>query len=296
MHVLEDSAILATLQAEVKGNKSGRRARRAMIRNSFIFCVFTAFFVSLYYLHDTVKHLQQEQDGVFRLPFQKEKSANAAGASGAVTRAGVGGIAANTASANGVSDSDVKDLTSMVDSKTTKSVLIEFTIGNLDGKEDSVGSFTIKTQPSWSKVGAEHFIDLTKDNFWNECRFFRVLPDFIVQWGINGSKKKNQKWQMKIPDEGVKVTNKKGTVTYAMAGPGTRTHQMFINYKDNKFLDGQGFAPMGEVIKGMDVVEKIYDKYREKPNQGKIQNRGNEYLQKEFPLLSYIKGARVIEG
>lgn len=209
----------------------------------------------------------------------------------------VGAIASvGAGDTDGVSNSDVKDITKKVDSKTTKSVLIEFTIGNLNGKEDDVGTFVIKTQPSWSKLGVQRFIDLTKDKFWNECRFFRAIPNFIVQWGINGSKKKNDKWKKNIPDEGVKVPNKRGTVTYAMAGPNTRTHQMFINTKDNKFLDGQGFGPIGEVVRGMDVVDKIYNKYGEKPNQGKIQNRGNEYLNQEFPLLSYIISAKVIDG
>jgi peptidyl-prolyl cis-trans isomerase A (cyclophilin A) len=194
---------------------------------------------------------------------------------------------------NGKSTEDSNLATKSDDSELQidEGMLFDFHVMNLSGETGKTGVFTIHTKPSWSKLGAERFEELTLDNFWDECRIFRVLPDFIVQWGISGSKEMNDKWSEPIKDEGVKESNKRGTVTFAMAGPGTRTHQMFINKANNKFLDGQGFAPIGEVVSGMDVVEEFFSGYGEKPNQGKITNQGNEYLDKEFPKLSYIEKA-----
>jgi len=121
----------------------------------------------------------------------------------------------------------------------------------------------------------------------------------MAQWGINGSPEKNKKWKKSIVDEGVKQSNKRGTVSFAMAGPGTRSHQLFINYKNNKYLDEQGFAPIGEIVEGMDVVDRLYSGYGEGapsgkgPNQGKIQMQGNKYLKENFPKLTYIVSAKV---
>lgn len=119
-----------------------------------------------------------------------------------------------------------------------------------------------------------------------------------MQLGINGNPEKQKKWKHNIPDEtSVVASNTRGTVTFAMSGPNTRTTQIFFNKSDNnKFLDKQNFAPFGEVISGMDVIDKIYAGDKEKPNQGKIQQQGNEYLMKEFPRLSYIKSGTFISG
>lgn len=131
----------------------------------------------------------------------------------------------------------------------------------------------------------------------DRCPFFllcRVVPDFIVQWGIPGDKKLTGRWQsMRIPDDPVKETNARGTITFATSGPNSRTSQVFINFKDNPSLDKQGFAPFGRVIEGMDIVDAIYDGYGGDPDQGKIQEKGNQYLRKEFPKLSYIRRARL---
>jgi peptidyl-prolyl cis-trans isomerase A (cyclophilin A) len=100
-----------------------------------------------------------------------------------------------------------------------------------------------------------------------------------------------KQWRGKvITDDPVTETNRRGTVTFATSGPNTRTTQMFINTNThgNNFLDKQGFSPIGEVIEGMEFVDLINDEYKEKPDQGKIQNKGNTYLEKEFPNLSYI--------
>ena len=154
-----------------------------------------------------------------------------------------------------------------------------------DGKK---GEIVIETKPEWAPIGVEHFHELLDDNFFKDAKFFRVVEDFIVQFGIPAIPANQRKNSIK--DDPVTQTNARGTLTYATSGANTRTTQMFINTRKggNKFLDGQGFSPIGVVIKGMDLVDEIYGGYNEKPNQGKIQNKGNAYLDKEFPLLSYI--------
>lgn len=136
-----------------------------------------------------------------------------------------------------------------------------------------------------------------EQSFYDECRFFRVLPGFIAQFGINGNPSVQSKWRSSsIPDDPVKVTNSRGTVVFATAGPNTRTTQIFVNTRDqgNAFLDRQGFSPFGQVIEGMDVVDRFYAGYGEGqpngkgPNQGLIQAKGNEYLMAQYPKLSYI--------
>merc|ERR1712014_140175 len=119
----------------------------------------------------------------------------------------------------------------------------------------------------------------------------------MVQFGLNGNPAKNTEWRAKtIKDEPVKVSNKPGYITFAKTGaPNSRTTQLFINYVDNSRLDSMGFAPFGEVEgEGMKVVKKIFN-CGEKPNQGIIQNQGNRYLDKDFPNLSQIISARVIQ-
>ena len=162
-----------------------------------------------------------------------------------------------------------------------------FTLSNLkDGKS---GDVVIQTKPDWAPIGVDQFHTLVDDNFYIDAKFFRVVNDFIVQFGIPAIPSKKYKNPIKDDPSNVQ-TNSRGTITFATSGPNTRTTQMFINTRKggNKFLDSQGFSPIGEVISGMEFVDQIYDGYGEKPNQGKIQNKGNEYLDKDFPLLSYI--------
>jgi peptidyl-prolyl cis-trans isomerase A (cyclophilin A) len=264
MHVLEDSAIFATLQhEELKGNKSGRRKRRAMVRNSFIAAMAAIFLAACYFTHNMITDLAEEKKGSLQVPGGKLSTL-----------------------ADDASEVKTKNMI------TNGKALIEFSVANLNGNGEK-GTFVIETKPEWSKLGAQRVIDLTYDGFWDECRFFRVLNNFMAQFGINGDPKMNKKWKAPIKDEGVKESNRRGVVTFAMAGPGTRSHQLFINFKNNKFLDKQGFAPIGEVVEGMDVVDKLYKGYGEKPSQGKIQNQGNKYLKKKFPKLSHIVSAKV---
>ena len=141
----------------------------------------------------------------------------------------------------------------------------------------------------------DRFYNLVKNGFYDDTRFFRVVPNFMVQFGINGDPAIASAWQTANlkDDPGGKQSNKKGYVTFATRGKDTRTTQVFINFKDNGFLDAKGFTPFGEVTTGMDVVEKITDQYGEKPNQGSIQSQGNAYLKAQFPKLDYVKKATI---
>ena len=156
-------------------------------------------------------------------------------------------------------------------------------------------SFTIKVNAEWAPIGAARFRELVEAKFYDDTRFFRVIPSFMVQFGLSGNPATNANWRSKtIQDEPVKVSNKPGYITFAKTGaPNSRTTQLFINYVDNGRLDGMGFAPFGEVEgSGMDIVKQIFN-CGEKPNQGQIQTAGNAYLDKDFPKLSKI--VRVVE-
>ncbi len=160
--------------------------------------------------------------------------------------------------------------------------------------DTSAGTFVVEVHRDWAPNGADRFYNLVKNGFYDNCRFFRVVPNFMVQFGINGDPAVQRYWRdAKIPDDPVKQSNKRGNITFATAGPNTRTTQVFINYADNTFLDGQGFAAFGRIASGMDVVGKIYSGYGEQPNQGMIQNEGNTYLEKSFPKIDFIKKATI---
>jgi peptidyl-prolyl cis-trans isomerase A (cyclophilin A) len=162
--------------------------------------------------------------------------------------------------------------------------------------DTSAGPFTIEVTRAWAPLGADRFYNLVKNGFFNDTRFFRVVPGFMVQFGINGDPAVNRAWQTaRIQDDPVKESNGTGYVTFAHAGPNSRTTQIFINYKSNDFLNAQGFPPFGRVVSGMDVVNKIYSADGERPEQGRIQMEGNAYLTKTFPKLDVIKTAK-IEG
>jgi len=160
--------------------------------------------------------------------------------------------------------------------------------------ETSIGVFVIEVTKAWAPKGADRFYNLVKYGYFDGARFFRVVPNFMVQFGINADPKLNAVWsEANITDDPTTQSNKRGYVTFATRGPNTRTTQLFINFKDNSFLDSQGFAPFGQVVSGMEIVDKINAEYRESPDQGRIQREGNAYLTKAFPRLDYIKKASI---
>jgi peptidyl-prolyl cis-trans isomerase A (cyclophilin A) len=161
--------------------------------------------------------------------------------------------------------------------------------------DTSVGKFVITVHRAWAPNGADRFYNLVKNGFYDETRFFRVVPDFMVQFGINGDPAVAAPWQnASIKDDpSTGHSNTKGLVSFATRGPNTRTTQIFINYANNAGLDKQGFTPFGEVTAGMDVVEKITSQYAQKPDQGQIQSQGNTYLKAQFPKLDYVKKATI---
>jgi peptidyl-prolyl cis-trans isomerase A (cyclophilin A) len=161
--------------------------------------------------------------------------------------------------------------------------------------DTSAGAFVVEVHRDWAPLAADRFFNLVKNGFFDNARFFRVVPNFMVQFGMNGDPAVTAAWQgATLKDEPTKESNKKGYVTFAKTGePNSRGTQVFINFKDNAFLDGQGFAPFGQVVSGMDVAEKITSQYGESPNQGRISAEGNAYLMKEFPKLDYIKKATI---
>jgi peptidyl-prolyl cis-trans isomerase A (cyclophilin A) len=162
--------------------------------------------------------------------------------------------------------------------------------------DSSKGPFVVEVHREWAPNGVDRFYELVQSGYYDEARFFRVLPNFVVQWGINKDPKVSAEWRKKtIPDDPVKQSNRQGYITYAKSGPDTRTTQLFINLADNVSLDATGFAPFGKVTEGMDVVQNLFAGYRQTPQQDLIQLQGNDYLQSQFPQLDYIKTARVAQ-
>jgi peptidyl-prolyl cis-trans isomerase A (cyclophilin A) len=167
--------------------------------------------------------------------------------------------------------------------------------------DTSAGPFVIEVTRAWAPLGADRFYNLVKNGYYNDCRFFRVIAGFMVQFGINGDPALNRVWSgARIGVDPVKESNKRGYITYAMGGsPDTRTTQVFINFADNTSLDRMGFAPFGKVISGMEIVDKLFAEYGEGapsgkgPEQGRIQAEGNAYLKASFPKMDYIKTATI---
>jgi peptidyl-prolyl cis-trans isomerase A (cyclophilin A) len=166
--------------------------------------------------------------------------------------------------------------------------------------DTSKGTFVLEIHRDWAPNGADRFYNLAKNGFFNNNRFFRVISGFMVQFGINGDPRISAVWQnANIPDDPVRESNHRGYITFATAGPNTRTTQVFINYADNRGLDSQGFSPFGRVISGMNVVDALYAGYGEGapqgqgPEQDRIQKEGNAYLMSNFPKLDYVKKATI---
>jgi peptidyl-prolyl cis-trans isomerase A (cyclophilin A) len=166
--------------------------------------------------------------------------------------------------------------------------------------DTSKGPVVIDVRRDWAPNGADRFYNLVKNGFYDDTRFFRVISGFMVQFGINGDPAISAPWRTAtIKDDPVKQSNKRGTITFATSGPNSRTSQVFINFADNAGLDGQGFAPFGQINSGMNVVDALFSGYGEGaprgrgPDQGRIQREGNAYLVKDFPNLDYVKKATI---
>lgn len=179
---------------------------------------------------------------------------------------------------------------------------VTFNLTNLVDSGDGV--VTVLVHPEWAPLGAARFKELVEADFFKNIRFFRVISGFMAQFGISGDPVTASKWRAKnIKDDPVKMQNLRGRLTFATAGPGTRTSQIFVNFRDNTNLDSQGFAPFAEVIDGgMSRIDRLYSGYGEGapsgrgPDQGQTQSRGNSYLDERFPKLSYISSATMAGG
>ena len=161
--------------------------------------------------------------------------------------------------------------------------------------ELSKGPVVIEVTRADSPNGADRFYNLVKARYFDGARFFRVVPGFVVQFGLAGDPEVSKKWDVPIQDDQVRQTNARGTLVFAAASrPNTRSTQLFINLADNPRLDGMGFSPFGKVVSGMEFIDQINPEYRENPDQEEITKNGNAYLEKEFPRLDYIKTARIL--
>jgi peptidyl-prolyl cis-trans isomerase A (cyclophilin A) len=160
------------------------------------------------------------------------------------------------------------------------------------------GEFTIDVTRSWAPLGADRFYNLVKHHFYDNASVFRVVPNFVAQFGISAYPAVTTAWKgTDIKDDPVTQSNKKGYITFATSGPNTRTTQVFINLQDNARLDSMGFAPFGLVAgDGMKVVEMFYDQYGDNagPDQPKIEKQGKLYLDKGWPKLDTIKSATLL--
>jgi peptidyl-prolyl cis-trans isomerase A (cyclophilin A) len=168
--------------------------------------------------------------------------------------------------------------------------------------ETTRGDFVIAVKRAWAPIGADRFYNLVKLGFYDDAAFFRVIPGFMAQFGMHADPRVTGRWRnAQIKDDPVVESNTRGRLTFAKTGaPNSRTTQLFINFGDNRGLDGQGFAPFGEVVEGMDVVDQIFPigegaPRGRGPSQQMIQRRGNEYLRAQFPDLDYIKRARIAD-
>jgi len=166
--------------------------------------------------------------------------------------------------------------------------------------ETSIGDVVIDVQRSWAPIGADRFYSLVRGGYYDDTRIYRVLDGFMAQFGLNGNPYVNQVWKSEfLVDDPVRETNARGRVAFAKGGRHTRTTEVFISFKDNGPLDAQGFAPFGEVVEGMDVVDAFYAAYGDGPPRGTgpyqamAAARGNEYLDADFPELTRILRATI---
>lgn len=161
--------------------------------------------------------------------------------------------------------------------------------------ETTAGTFVVEVNPNWAPIGAARFRELVDAGFYDGNRFFRIVPGFVVQFGINGDPSVNSTWSnSRIDDDPVVETNSRGYLSFAATTQhDSRTTQLFINLGNNFALDDSGFAPFAHVVSGMEVVDALNYEYREMPDQAQIASQGNAYLDANFPNLDYIVHATV---
>ena len=181
--------------------------------------------------------------------------------------------------------------------------LVRFHCENLKNEKGGKAFFDVEVHPKWAPKGAARFKEMVDTQFFRNVKFFRVIKNFMAQFGISGNPKVAKAWrEKKIRDDPVTQSNKRGFISFATSGPNSRTTQLFINFGDNSNLDGMGFAPFAKVARGMDVVDQINDKYGEGaprgrgPSQGQIQAEGNAYLDAEFSDLTFISRVEMLQG
>lgn len=167
--------------------------------------------------------------------------------------------------------------------------------------ETTRGDFMVEARREWAPRGVDRFYNLVREGFFDDVRFFRVIGGFMAQFGISGDPQVAATWEgARIPDDPVAASNTRGKVSFAMAGPGSRTTQLFINYGNNSRLDEMGFSPIGEVVEGMEIVDALHSGYGEGaprgrgPDQGRIHREGNTYLASDFPELDWIRRAEIV--
>ncbi len=154
------------------------------------------------------------------------------------------------------------------------------------------GRIVVRAEKAWAPRGVERFYQLAGEGFFDDNRFFRVLPHFIAQFGASDDLERNKYWEdHPLQDDPQVQKNTRGTVSFAFREPNSRTHQLFINLKDNASLDAQGFVPIGYVVQGMNVADSLYDAYGDDPKYQLIATQGNRYLARMFPRLDYIEHA-----
>ena len=161
--------------------------------------------------------------------------------------------------------------------------------------DTSKGRLVANVHRDWAPLGADRFYNLVKNGFFDDVRFFRVIGGQLAQFGMHGDTDVQKAWRdAVIPDDPVRHSNVRGTISFASRGPNTRTTQLFINLRDNTPYDRMGFSPIAEIVSGLDVVDQLYSGYEERPEQPLIDEQGNAYLTREFPNLDYIQKTTIL--
>jgi peptidyl-prolyl cis-trans isomerase A (cyclophilin A) len=167
--------------------------------------------------------------------------------------------------------------------------------------ETTQGDFVVEATREWAPHGVDRFHELVRMRYFDQSRFYRVLPGFIAQFGVHRDFKIQNLWNtLHIVDDPPKEKNLRGTLAFAQSGASTRSTQMFINLADNAVLDEQRFVPFAKIVDGMEVVDKFYSGYGDVRPEGKnidpgrVEEEANEYLVPRFPKMDFVKRASLL--